>query len=76
MLVPYLKERGTVQMSDLLPHSVQGMSHQIMNRYVKIAKIQDRLGWECLIEGRIPSILVQYQHKHIKNTQNQMTTKR
>ena len=76
MLVSYLKERGTVQMSNLLPHSVQGMSHQIMNRYVKISKTHDRLGWDCLMEGRVPSILVQHQHEHIKSTQNQMTTKR
>ena len=27
MLVMYLKERGIIQMSDLLPHSMQGMSH-------------------------------------------------
>ena len=32
MLVSYLKERGKVQMSDLLPNAVQGVSHQTMNR--------------------------------------------
>ena len=76
MLVSYLKKRGRIQMSNLLPHSMQGMLHQMTNRYAKIAKIQDRLGWYCLMEDRIPSILVQHQHKHIKSTQNQMTTKR
>ena len=75
MLVSYLKERGKIQTSDLLPSSMQGWSHQMMNRYAKIAKIQDRLGWDCLMEGRIPSILVQHQHEHTKSTQNQMTTK-
>ena len=76
MLVSYLKECGKVQMSDLLPSAVQGVSHQMMNRYAKIAEVQDRLGWDCLMEGRLSSILVQHQHEHIRNTQNQMTTKR
>ena len=76
MLVSYLKECGKVQMSDLLPSAVQGVSHQMMNRYAKIAEVQDRLGRDCLAEGRILSILVQHQHEHIRNTQNQMTTKR
>ena len=76
MLVSYLKERGTAQMSDLLPQPVQGTLHQMMNRYAKIAEVQDRLGWDCLLEGRIPLIFVQHQHEHIKSTQNQMTSKR
>ena len=89
MLVSYLKEHGKVQMSDLLPSAVQGVSHQTMKRYAKIAEKQDRLGWDCLTEGRIlsilvqhqhegriSSILVQHQHEHTRNTQNQMTTKR
>ena len=47
----------------------------MMNRYSKIAEIQDRLGWDCLMEGRVSSIIMQHQHEHIKSTQNQMTTK-
>ena len=76
MLVPYLRERGKVQMSDLLPSAMQGVLHQLMNRYAKIAKVQNILGWDCLMEGRILSILMQHQHEHIRNMQNQMTTKR
>ena len=48
MLVSYLKKCGTVQMSDVLPHSMQGTSHQMMNKYAKIAEIQDRLGWDYI----------------------------
>ena len=76
MLVLYLKKHGTVQMSDMLPQLMQGTSHQMMNRYTKIAEIQGRMSRDCLTEGRIPSILVQHQHERIESTPNQMTIKR
>ena len=43
MIVLYIRERGTVQMSDMLPHSTQGISYQMMNMYAKVAEMQDRL---------------------------------
>ena len=39
MLVSYLKERGKVQMSDLLPSTEEGVSHQMTNRYAQIAEL-------------------------------------
>ena len=59
---------GTIHNS--LPHYYSKL------RLERMAKVQDRLGWDCMIEGRIPKIFVEHQRKHIAHTNTRMIAKR
>jgi hypothetical protein len=59
MVSTYLRNRGTESMSSrLTPHS----------HFFALASAFDFLGWRCLLEGRIPTLLVQEMHNHLANT--------
>jgi hypothetical protein len=59
MISTYLRHRGTASMSSrLAPHS----------HFFALASTFDHLGWRCLLEGRIPTLLVQEMHNHLSNT--------
>ena len=59
MISTYLYNRGTESMSSrLAPHS----------HFSALASAFDHLGWRCLLEGRIPTLLVQEMHNHLSNT--------
>ena len=45
-------------------------------RLVRTAKVQDRLGWDYMLEGRIPKIFVEYQRAFLAHTTIKMTAKR
>lgn len=45
-------------------------------RLERMAKVQDRLGWDCMMEGRIPKIFVEHQRTHLAHTETRMTAKR
>lgn len=41
-----------------------------------MAKVQDRLEWDCMLEGRIPRIFVEHQRAFLAHTTTRMTAKR
>merc|ERR1712051_192436 len=41
-----------------------------------LAKAQDILGWDCMLEGRIPKLFVLHQRCHLAHVQTRMTAKR
>ena len=44
-------------------------------RLVFLAEAQDRLGWDCMLEGRIPKHFVVHQRAHLAHTKTRMTAK-
>ena len=45
-------------------------------RLVLLAKVQDRLGWDCMLEGRIPTLFVTHQRAHPAHINARITAKR
>ena len=41
-----------------------------------LGEVQDGLGWDCMVEGRIPSMFVRHQRTHLAHTETRMTAKR
>jgi hypothetical protein len=59
MICTYLCHRGTELMScNVVPHS----------HFYTLASAINHLGWHCLLEGRIPTLLVLELHNHLINT--------
>ena len=46
------------------------------DRLNTIAKVQDKLGWDCMLEGRIPKLFVLHQRCHLAHKKTRMTAKR
>ena len=44
-------------------------------RWERMANIQDRLGWDNLVEGRIPAIYVEHQRMYLATVKTRMTAK-
>ena len=65
MVKSYLRARDTAKMINFLPELTPSTTHQEMNRYRNIALVQDCLGWDCILEGRIPAIFVQHKQEHL-----------
>ena len=51
-------------------------AHYADCRLERMALIQDRLGWDNLVEGRIPMIYVEHQRMHLASIKTTMTAKR
>jgi hypothetical protein len=53
MLITIIKEymilQGSVTMEGCTPPA---------SKYLRLARIQDQLGWDCFVEGRIPILLI------------------
>ncbi len=45
--------QGTVTMESRTP---------VGSRYMALAKIQDRLGWDCFVEGHLPILQIKTVH--------------
>ena len=61
MISPYLMERENKNMEEI----VATMKNCLPNYYgrprlLRMAQNQDRLGWDCILEGQIPKIFVQH----------------
>ena len=41
-----------------------------------LGEVQDRLGWDCMVEGRIPSLFVRHQRTRLAHAETRMTAKR
>ena len=41
-----------------------------------LGEVQDKLGWDCMVEGRIPSMFVRHQRTYLAHTETRMTAKR
>ena len=46
------------------------------NRLNNIAQAQDILGWDCMMEGRIPKLFVLHQRGHLAHVKTRWTAKR
>lgn len=57
----YLLERGSVTMTDLC---------QLYPQFLQVAADIDTLGWDCLLEGRIPCSLVHLQIEYLRRAQS------
>ena len=51
-------------------------AHYADCRLERMALIQDRLGWDNLVEGRIPTIYVEHRRMHLASIKTTMTAKR
>jgi hypothetical protein len=77
MISTYLLARE----NDTMESITKKMHNDLPEYYSKIrlermAKVQDRLGWDCMMEGRIPKIFVEHQRTHLAHTETRMTAKR
>merc|ERR1712051_314170 len=48
----------------------------IKERLNNLAKAQEILGWDCMLEGRIPKLFVLHQRSHLAHVKTRMTAKR
>ena len=58
MITTYLRERENRSMTEIamsIPHNLP--SHYSKERPKNLGQVQDRLGWDCMVEGRILSFL-------------------
>ena len=77
MISTYLLEREEKTMENIAETMHNSLPHYYSKlRLERMAKVQDRLGWDCMMEGRIPKIFVEHQRTHLAHTSTGMTAKR
>ena len=73
----YLMERENKTMWELAATMQTCLPHYYGRpRLKRMTKSQDRLGWDCMMEGRIPKICVEHQRTYLAHTDTRMTAKR
>merc|ERR1712051_613203 len=55
---------------------VRLLTYFTRERLNNLAKAQEILGWDCILEGRIPKLFVLHQRSHLAHVQTRMTAKR
>ena len=77
MISTYLMEREKKTMENIAGTIHNSLPHHYSKlRLERMAKVQDRLGWDCIMEGRILKIFVEHQRTHLAHTSTRMTAKR
>merc|ERR1712115_397650 len=77
MVTTYLKETDHKTMRGVVDTmKVRIPTYFTKDRLNSIAKVQDRLGWDCMLEGRIPKLFVLHQRCHLAHKKTRMTAKR
>merc|ERR1712115_530101 len=77
MITIYLKEMDHKTMREVLDTmEVRLPGYFTRDRLNTLAEAQDRLGWDCMMEGRIPNHFVVHQRAHLAHTKTRMTAKR
>ena len=77
MVITYLKEMDEKTMRSVVDTmDVRLPTYFTRERLNNLAKAQDILGWDCMLEGRIPKLFVLHQRSHLAHVQTRMTAKR
>merc|ERR1712115_656525 len=77
MVTTYLKETDHKTMRGVVDTmKVRLPGYFTKDRLNSIAKVQDRLGWDCMLNGRIPKLFVLHQRCHLAHKKTRMTAKR
>ena len=77
MITNYLKGRDKMMMELIVCNMHKCLPcYYGQTRLVRLAKMQDRLGWDCMLEGRIPTLFVTHQRAHLAHKTTRMITKR
>ena len=76
MITTYLRRRGKRGMESVLTDMQTCLlSYFGRDRLELLAKAQDRIGWDCMTEGRIPKHFVVHQRGRLARTETRMTAK-
>ena len=77
MVTTYLREMDHMTMRGVVDSiKVRLPTYFTKDRLNSIAKAQDILGWDCMLEGRIPKLFVLHQRSHLAHMKTRMTAKR
>ena len=77
MISTYLMERENETMENIAATMHNYLPHYSgRTRLERMAKAQDRLGWDCMMEGRMPKIFVEHQRTHLAHTNTRMPANR
>ena len=77
MIATYLLAREKDTMASIAEKMYNDLpEYYSKTRLERLAKAQDRLGWDCMMEGRIPKLFVDHQRTHLAHTDTRMTAKR
>ena len=76
MISSYLWEREDRSMTEIAASTPQCLPPYYSKKRLRfLGEVQDRLGWDCMVEGQLPSLFVQHQHTHLAHTTTRMTAK-
>ena len=69
LISTYLMKRENKTMSEIALEIRNCLPHYYSRLRLKwVGQVQDRLGWDCMLEGRIPALFVDYQRTHLAHT--------